>query len=108
MKQEINSQESLFAFSDGDQLDGWTTKIAPVDRTVKGAQFFADDFITGNHPKEELIEKLKANQSWRSIARLSFYSILRQVLINGHYHADLHPGNLMLNEELRQLFFLDF
>src|SRR5262249_11313714 len=37
-----------------------------------------------------------------------FYSILRQMLIKGRYHADLHGGNIMLRLARRLNYFLDF
>jgi hypothetical protein len=108
MPQEIAAQKALYRFSDGDSLDGWRTQVARVDSEVQGAQFFADEFINGFHPKQAAIDRLKAEGKWHSIARLAFYTILKQVLVKGQYHADLHPGNIMLIEELKQLFLLDF
>lgn len=64
------------------------------------------EFIEGIKINEyELIDEQKVNKS--ALAETILSSYLVQFLVNGFFHADPHPGNILVNKE-GKLVFLDF
>ncbi|MBP9864989.1 MAG: hypothetical protein KBC91_01155, partial [Candidatus Omnitrophica bacterium] len=107
MHGEIESQESIAELLDGFTMNGWTVEVPDVDQQLKGEQFFADAFIYGEHPKSEFKSRL-GEAAYQQIAQVIFAAILKQMLLNPKYHADLHPGNIMVNVAEKKIYFMDF
>jgi ubiquinone biosynthesis protein len=53
------------------------------------------------------LETLKKKHDLKKLAEVSFEAYLKQVFIDGFFHGDPHPGNLLVNDE-GQIVFLDF
>jgi len=108
MPGEIKAQETIGDYSDGEKKKGWRLAVPQVDSSLKGAQFFADDFVGGEPLKEELVAQLRESGEYNKMAQLMFRAIWREILILGRYHADLHPGNIKVDPEKKEVGLLDF
>ncbi len=53
------------------------------------------------------VEELKEKHDLKRLAEVGFEAYLKQVFIDGFFHGDPHPGNLLVNDE-GQIVFLDF
>ena len=53
----------------------------------------------------ENIESLNLDRE--KLSKIFIHSILHQAFINGFFHADPHPGNLMIEKKTRRLVYLD-
>lgn len=107
MAGEVAAQEAIAAHLEGMTVEGWAVEVPRVIPELKGAQFFADEFIYGKHPKQEF-RALVGEQAYRQIARGILTAIVSQMFVNGRYHADLHAGNIMVDAENKKIYFLDF
>ncbi|MBI2119494.1 MAG: M48 family metalloprotease [Elusimicrobia bacterium] len=97
IKQEVSAQKVLGRFSNGEKRNGWELRVTRIDPQLQGEQFFADEFIEGAPLKDHLISQLKRDGQFTSLQHLIYRGILRQVLIKGAYHADLHSGNIFVS-----------
>lgn len=75
-------------------IDELTTQYVMVQEFVDGIRI---------NQKEQL---LKADYDLNDIAEKLVYSFLFQVFKDGFYHADPHPGNLLINDG--KIYFIDF
>jgi ubiquinone biosynthesis protein len=48
-----------------------------------------------------------AQVNHEAIGRLFFRALLKQLLFDGFFHADLHPGNVWIEPQTQQIIFLD-
>ncbi|MBL8024609.1 MAG: M48 family metalloprotease [Elusimicrobia bacterium] len=108
MAAEVEGQKSIGATSNGDSYGGWRLNIPRVDGTLEGRQFFADDFVRGEPLKSDLVARLRGTGDYPAIAALVYRALLKQMLINGRYHADLHAGNILVDVENKTVHILDF
>lgn len=57
--------------------------------------------------KDEEIEKMTSTKAKKNIAQIGIKSFFKQVILNGFFHADPHPGNIfVLNEN--KIAYIDF
>lgn len=107
MAGEVAAQESIAAHLEGMNVEGWKIEVPKVIPSLKGAQFFADEFIYGKHPKQEF-KALVGDKAYQQIARGILTAVISQMFAFGRYHADLHAGNIMVDVENKKIYFLDF
>lgn len=108
MPNEVKNQEEIGGFSRGESFGGWTLDVPRVDKSLEGTQFFADEFITGDPLKEEMINHLKNQGEYENVAGLIYRALFREILLFGRYHADLQPGNIFVDPQTKTVRFLDF
>jgi ubiquinone biosynthesis protein len=81
-------------------------KIPKIYWKYSGEQVLTMEFVSGCR-----IDDLETIRSWGvdpvKIADAGFYSYIRQIFRDGFFHADPHPGNLLVSP-YGQLIFLDF
>lgn len=86
--------------------DSAEIKIPTVFKELTTRRVLTLEYVTGT--KLTQVEKLRqAGVDLGRLARLLTRTMLAQVLDEGYFHADPHPGNLLLLEDGR-LAFLDF
>ncbi|MSR78483.1 MAG: hypothetical protein EXS63_09740, partial [Candidatus Omnitrophica bacterium] len=108
MPAEVENQIKIGEFLNGTSSEGWSVSVPEVDRGLMGEQFFADEYIEGEHPKEKFLNGLLASGDLRGVAKVVYRSLFRMILILGRYHADLHAGNLKVDLLRHISAFLDF
>jgi len=64
-----------------------------VYRSASSKQVLTLEFIEG----EQVHQAVANGYSGRAIARLSFRSIIKQIYEDGFFHADPHPGNVLIS-----------
>ena len=85
------------------------------DRTVKIPEIY-DEFTTGKLLVMEFIEGIELHNikqiknkkiNLKPIIEYGFNAILTQVFVHGFFHADPHPGNLIITND-KKIAFVDF
>ena len=64
------------------------------------------DLMQGT-PSDNIVELKKAGHNLKKLGGDVYYMLLKQTLIDGYFHGDLHPGNLLISPE-GKLLLLDF
>jgi len=80
-------------------------KIPKIYWEHSGPRLLVIEYIDGVRIDD--IEALKEKYDLKKLAEVGFEAYLKQVFIDGFFHGDPHPGNLLVNEE-GQIVFLDF
>lgn len=105
---EVANQKEIRAYSHGTNRYGWELVVAKVDEELRGKQFFADEFRHGQPLREETMRQLCVREQAKNVSKLLLYTVLRQIFVLGKYHADLHPGNILVDLEHQKVSILDF
>ena len=106
--QEIGNQQTIYEFSSGEKEGQWVVGIPAIDEELVGQQFFADELVNGEHPKDAFVNDMKTRGQQKPFIRLFLKTLLKQMLILGRYHADLNRGNLMIDESIFRENWIDF
>ncbi len=80
-------------------------KIPKIYWEHSGPRLLVMEYIEGVRVDD--LETLKKKHDLKKLAVVGFEAYLKQVFIDGFFHGDPHPGNLMVNDE-GQIVFLDF
>jgi ubiquinone biosynthesis protein len=80
-------------------------KIPKIYWEHSGPRLLVMEYIEGVRIDD--IEALKQKHDVKKLAKVGFEAYLKQVFIDGFFHGDPHPGNLLVNDE-GQIVFLDF
>jgi|GEM_PF-3993678 len=108
IEREVENQITIGKFLNGMKRDGWEQVVPRVHPRLRGAQFFASEYIEGaESPKKAFIDRV-GPQTFAPIAALNFKSFLRQALILGRYHADWNRGNILIGLDRQKSFLFDF
>lgn len=62
------------------------------------------EFVEGNRPTEAAAAVIKPNKLMTDLSA----AFARQVFVDGFFHADPHPGNILIERRSGQIFLLDF
>ncbi|MCD4752656.1 MAG: hypothetical protein K8R40_06265 [Anaerolineaceae bacterium] len=106
-----------------DELD-YNIEGTYADRLRRNMEKFDDitvpriywEFTTKRILTMEAIDGIKINDieninaldlDRKKVARVFIHSIVHQAFIDGFFHADPHPGNLMIDKETKKLVYLD-
>lgn len=106
-----------------DELD-YTIEATHADRLRRNMEKFEEihvpliywDYTTKRVLTMEAIDGFKINDfenietldiDREKISKIFIHSILHQAFINGFFHADPHPGNLMIEKKTKRLVYLD-
>ena len=80
--------------------------VPKVFRDYTSKRVITMEFIDGTHVSE--MNKLRQKQiDGRAIADKGTKLVLEQIFVHGYFHADPHPGNIMVLDDSR-ICFLDF
>ena len=80
-------------------------KIPKIYWEHSGPRLLVMEYIEG--VRIDNVEVLKEKHDLKKLAEVGFEAYLKQVFIDGFFHGDPHPGNLLVNDE-GQIVFLDF
>ena len=80
-------------------------KIPKIYWEHSGPRLLVMEYIEGVRVDD--LETLKKKHDLKKLAEVGFEAYLKQVFIDGFFHGDPHPGNLLVNDE-GQIVFLDF
>ena len=80
-------------------------KIPKIYWEHSGPRLLVMEYIEGVRIDD--VEVLKENHDLKKLAEVGFEAYLKQVFIDGFFHGDPPPGNLLVNDE-GQIVFLDF
>lgn len=87
-----------------DQIEG--VSVPDIYQEYSTSKVLTMDFIKG--VKLTNLEAIKAaGLDTDALALTSLRAMLKQMLIDGFFHADPHPGNLILNLETKTIYFID-
>jgi ubiquinone biosynthesis protein len=70
-----------------------------------GPKLLVMEYIIGTRIDD--IDGLRGKHDLKGLAELGFQAYLKQIFVDGFFHGDPHPGNLLVTEE-GNLVFLDF
>jgi ubiquinone biosynthesis protein len=79
--------------------------VPRVHRNLSGDRVLTMDFVPG--VKATQSDRLDPSIDREAIARTFMRAVIKQVLIDGFFHADPHPGNVMIDTETGTVTFLD-
>lgn len=84
-------------------------RVPAVHHELSGASILVTDFIPGRTLGQAALEGYPrlGDRERSAAARSLCLSTIRSILVTGIFHADLHPGNIMITED-GDLVFLDF
>ena len=82
--------------------------IPVVDPTRSTARVLTAEFVKGIKISD--VERLRAAGHGHDATsgRSSSAALIKQVLVDGFFHGDPHPGNVLVDPETGQIIFLDF
>ena len=81
--------------------------IPDVDITRSGTRVMTAEFVRGIKISD--VEGLRAAGADTShLGSIFIRALIKQVLIDGFFHGDPHPGNVLVDPESGQIIFLDF
>ncbi len=81
-------------------------KIPKVYWRYTSRRVLTMDLMQGT-PSDSIVELKKEGHDLRKLGGDVYYMLLKQTLIDGYFHGDLHPGNLLISPE-GKLLLLDF
>jgi ubiquinone biosynthesis protein len=101
MNETFNARQLAFNMR---ELEG--VHVPAVYPELCASRVMTQEFVKG--VKITSVEKLEAAGVDRAaVAREFLRAMLKQVLFDGFFHADPHPGNVLVNLETSQVIFLD-
>jgi len=71
-----------------------------IYRELSGAQVLCMEYLEGRQPDREAVEALSTDERQR-LLQVGAGAIIRMLYEDGFFHADLHPGNLLILPEAR-------
>ncbi|MBT3284190.1 AarF/ABC1/UbiB kinase family protein [Candidatus Bathyarchaeota archaeon] len=80
-------------------------KVPKIYWEHSGTRLLVLEYIEGIRIDD--VDTLREKYDLKKLADVGFEAYLKQVFIDGFFHGDPHPGNLLVNEE-GQIVFLDF
>ena len=80
-------------------------KVPKIYWEHSGTRLLVLEYIEGIRIDD--VDTLREKYDLKKLADVGFEAYLKQVFIEGFFHGDPHPGNLLVNEE-GQIVFLDF
>lgn len=101
-RQEALHLERFGAFFDGDA----DILVPKVHRALSGPRVLVMDYIEGLHPLDWAGYD-RAGLNRKEVAARGAGLLLKQIFVHGFFHADPHPGNLLVLPDGR-ICFLDF
>ncbi len=81
-------------------------KIPKVYWRYTSRRVLTMDLMQGT-PSDSIVELKAAGHDLKKLSGDVYYMLLKQTLIDGYFHGDLHPGNLLISPE-GKLLLLDF
>jgi ubiquinone biosynthesis protein len=81
-------------------------RVPRVHRSLSGPRVLVMDFIEGIHPLD-LAGYSRLGLDPKAVAHRGVKLLLKQIFVHGFFHADPHPGNLLIQADGR-VCFLDF
>lgn len=82
----------------GEYLKNFGVRTARFDWELSGRRVNIQERLRG-FPASDLEAARQANLDLTALASTYAQSILRMIIINGHFHADPHPGNVFFLED---------
>ncbi len=80
-------------------------KIPKIYWEYSGQRLLVMEYVEGTRVDD--IEKLSEKHDTRELADIGFEAYLRQIFVDGFFHGDPHPGNILVTDE-GKVVFLDF
>jgi ubiquinone biosynthesis protein len=80
-------------------------KIPKIYWEYSSPRLLVMEYVEGTRVDD--IDKLSETHDTKELAEIGFEAYLKQIFINGFFHGDPHPGNLLVTEE-GNVVFLDF
>ncbi len=71
-----------------------------IYRELSGPQVLCMEYLEGRQPDREAVETLSTDERQR-LLQVGAGAIIRMLYEDGFFHADLHPGNLLILPEAR-------
>src|SRR5699024_3570439 len=100
----LNEMENIILFNENNRNVKSVTSLK-VYKDYCTEKIIVMDYIKGT--KIDQIEKLKLEgYDLKDMAKKLIYSYIKQILEDGFFHADPHPGNLIIQNN--KISFLDF
>jgi ubiquinone biosynthesis protein len=80
-------------------------KIPKIYWKYSGPRLLVMEYIKGT--RVDAIDELSEKHDTKELAKIGFEAYMKQIFIDGFFHGDPHPGNLLVTDE-GQIVFLDF
>jgi ubiquinone biosynthesis protein len=81
--------------------------IPVVDAGRSGARVLTAEFVRGIKISD--VERLEAaGMDTKELGTAFIRALIKQVLVDGFFHGDPHPGNVLVDTDRKQIIFLDF
>lgn len=82
----------------GDYLKGFGVRTARFDWELSGRRVNIQERLRGL-PASDLEAARRSNLDLTALASIYAQAVLRMIAINGHFHADPHPGNVFFLDD---------
>ena len=105
---EVQNQQGIGKFLRKRPHKDWQLSVPLISPVLVGEHFFADKFVDGIPLKQEVITQLRKTGEIASVARAVFTTVWDLILNNSSYHADLHPGNFLVDLKSKRIHLIDF
>jgi ubiquinone biosynthesis protein len=80
-------------------------KVPRIYWEYSGPRLLVMEYIHGTRIDD--VERLREKHDLKSLAEVGFHAYLKQIFVDGFFHGDPHPGNLLVTDD-GKLVFLDF
>lgn len=80
-------------------------KIPKIYWEYSGPRLLVMEYVEGT--RVDAIDELGEKHNTKELAEIGFEAYLKQIFVDGFFHGDPHPGNLLVTEE-GKVVFLDF
>lgn len=90
------------------QQSGWSVEIPEVNRALSGEKYFADKLASGRPLKGLVMQALREGGQLTTVAELILEASFDHMFNLGVFNADLHAGNLLIDQDTKQITEIDF
>lgn len=80
-------------------------KVPKIYWKYSGQRLLVMEYIEGT--RIDAIDELSEKHDTKELAKIGFESYLKQIFVDGFFHGDPHPGNLLVTDD-GKIVFLDF
>jgi len=89
----------------GNMMEIPEVKVPKIYWEYSGPRLLVMEYINGTRIDD--VERLREKHDLKSLAEVGFHAYLKQIFVDGFFHGDPHPGNLLVTDD-GKLVFLDF
>ncbi|MBF0360859.1 MAG: M48 family metalloprotease [Oligoflexia bacterium] len=110
IEKEMKNQMEISSFIKGhaNKINSWHLVVPKVDKKLKGQHVYVDQFAKGKALLKNDLIKSMGEEDKKNVAKLVYTSLIQQIFTYGKYHADLHPGNILIDTDKKEVHLIDF